>query len=282
MPAFKTVVGPLFSHAFARSTVARDEATYDEIRKLARRLGEHEAVKVAIHRWAALAPSTYLRYVKSLTKLVTHYRAVELPPGHSPFLLLRMAKLRNASHRPRRAWVPPVHVIRKMTTTGRKAMRLLTAMCLVSASRFDDLTLETTRIRVLSPTLIRVSLPVDKGRPLGRKASKFLECPRMIRSAQLPMGRLRFKASYTALMRHLKAIHPQLSAHSMRRAACTLLSRRGWSLSHIQSLTLHSGLQTRSVETVARYVDIHPSMPEARRQRRLSAYLDNLAFPPRH
>jgi hypothetical protein len=203
-------------------------------------------------------------------------------PVNWAFLALRAARRKAATHRPRRAVAATPSMVEAMRSQkGPKRIKMLALLTFVSASRFDDLTRKflgrpTTTVTVRDKSTIRVKLPVDKGQPFGRRAVKWLKCPNLIRLFSLPKGRVYLAdISYGSFLRHTKRVQ-KWTGHSGRRGACTQLSRMGFDLRRIQALTLHSGSESKALESIRQYVEISRHMPEARRQLRMSGRLDKL------
>jgi hypothetical protein len=253
---------------------------YNEFRSTTRRLGsQRKALDVCMNNWARKAPTTRVGYIKSLKKLACHYGHVRLPRNWG-FLALRGAKLAAASHRPKRAQVLTSENLRALLLSKAisRRTRLLAAMTFLSASRYDDLTRKETRCKVITKDMMMIRLPVDKGNPFGRVARKFIHARKLINKFNLPVGKtLQVRVPYKDFLRAVKLITPKWTGHSGRRTATTVLSRKGFTLREIQNLTLHSGLEARSLQSTRQYVDASKNSPESRAQTRMSQVLSRWA-----
>jgi hypothetical protein len=79
-------------------------------------------------------------------------------------------------------------------------------------------------------------------------------------------------ATYDQVYRTLKRTHPDLTVHSIRRGALTLLATLGYSHAEIGLLSLHTPQSDESLG-VRRYIDPNISQPEARKQLEMSTKL---------
>jgi hypothetical protein len=226
--------------------------------------------------WSERAATTRLRYVHSLIKLIKHYRAdAGLIPATFPFLALRKSKLEAATHIARRARVLSSRTTGKVLHSSRlsRKVRAAALLTVVSASRFDDLTRPSSRLTVKGKKVIKLTMPTDKGRPFGRVGVKWISAASIIKALKLKPGPLHLQQSYSSFRRALNKVAPMWTGHSGRRTACLWLSKAGTTLKDIQRLTLHSGMEERSLETTRTYVDPVRSSPEARIQLRLTRTL---------
>lgn len=277
LPTFRRLVGPLFLSAFAKTTVSRDRRVYEEFRALAKSLGsQRKAAAACLEKWAHKCPTTKVGYVKSLAKMAKHYgrSCIRLPRNWS-FLAIRSAKLAAAPHKPKRAQVLTSQNLRAMLLNKliSRRTRLLALLTFLSASRFDDLSRKTTKVQVLTSSIIRIALPVDKGNPFGRQAHKYVFAKPLIARFHLRRGTIKLNTPYTHFLRATKSISRSWTGHSGRRTATTTLSRKGFNLREIQALTLHSGLEARSLHSTRQYVQTSRRTPESKAQIRMSQAL---------
>ena len=102
-----------------------------------------------------------------------------------------------------------------------------------------------------------------------RKVSKFIE---VLPSMRGLVRQVLPWTPYRELLTMLKNVNPQLTVHSIRSGAATLLASSGFSMSEIGLMTGHAPTADPNL-AVRRYVDPHFSQPESQLQRRQSLAL---------
>jgi integrase len=102
----------------------------------------------------------------------------------------------------------------------------------------------------------------------GRRAfGKYVDIPMILWPAMMtPI------VPYREALQCLKRIQPDLSVHSVRRGAATVLANNGYSMEEIGMLTGHTPTREAGVN-VRRYVDPSLAQPEALTQRAMSRLL---------
>ena len=209
-----------------------------------------------------LAPSTTVSYTNVL---------LGLRPELREELKTHVDRVRQlAGNRPGKQAIPitVADLTRVVQTWPPAALRTLLVLFL-SACRHGDLK-KLTIFREVDKGVWHMKWNTQKSDRYGqRRISKFIEVhPRLrglVRQA-LPW------TPYRELLRRLKDINPQLTVHSLRRGAATLLASYGFSMSEIGVMTGHAPTADPSL-AVRRYVDPHFSQPESQLQRRQSLAL---------
>lgn len=218
---------------------------------------------------ANFAPSTAAVYAQT---------AIHLFPWLRPLWRDSNDWLRQNAGRQRRrqATLATPSDIRRLVETLPSPMGSVVLLLWTSASRFGDI--QHMRIantlRTSSTSIFQVAMDTHKSDRYGRRRlTKWLEVPRSL-EPRIFEG-VHSTMSYGSTLRALQRVQPNLTMHSFRRGAATLLASR-WEHSEISELTGHStGMPTSSVFL---YVEESHRQRRPSRQREMSLFLANAAL----
>ena len=211
-------------------------------------------------------PNVTVSYAATLLKLRPDLRTAEVKDA-----LDRVRQKGGPLTTKRARPVTPNEVLRAMDQAKDIRVRRTLFLIFVSASRHMDL----FRVLKWADSIARGVLMLQwaswKSDRYGTRAfSKFVHIPQRFRYL--------FKewtlASYYEVYSALKKVCSDLSVHSLRRGACSLLACAGFTMEEIQLLTGHTPTADKCL-AVRGYVDPHESQPECQLQLRMSRTVGN-------
>ena len=261
---YRSLGRQLVHSAFAEGTHRRRLRIQQELEEAG-----YDAIAL-IGSWVArLKPSTVTTYVAVLRRLVN---PEQLPTIE---LALRGARKRSPLQCLKRALPMTLDIwIRAVTDTRQLDRAALTAIFLwATASRHGDLKAISLKSWGQRDdwTLLEASFGAHKSDIFGQRAVvKWLWWPtRHLQALRTVEQRW---ATYKEVWRWIKTIDGRLTPHSLRRGAATTLSTHGFAMKDIEKITGHTPSADPEL-AVRRYVDPHPSQPEALLCARMSAIL---------
>lgn len=222
-------------------------------------------VPTLIRLWEkTLAPNVTVSYAATLLKL--------RPDLRTPMVKDAIDRVRQKAGplTTKRAKAVTAVQMRHLLESGPERVQRTLLLLFLGACRHADL----LRVQCLHSTaiirgVIMLQWGAFKSDRYGLRAyAKFLFLP--------PRYRHLFKdwtiATYREVYRHIKFHYGELSVHSLRRGACTLLAELGFTMSEIALLTGHTPTSDPSLG-VRRYVDPSEKQPESQLQLRMSSAL---------
>ena len=212
------------------------------------------------------APNVTVSYAATLLKLRPDLRTAETKDA-----LDRVRQKGGPLTTKRARPITPNEVLRAMDLATNVRVRRTLFLIFVSASRHKDLlrVLKWSWTRNIARGILMLQWASWKSDRYGTRAfSKFVKIPQRY----LYLFEEWTLASYVEVYNALKKVCSDLSVHSLRRGACSLLACAGFTMEEIQLLTGHTPTSDKCL-AVRGYVDPHESQPECQLQLRMSAKL---------
>lgn len=261
----------LSEQAFAAATTATDKLAWSTFRveclkfPVATTL---ENIDRVLLRWKGKALNTRERYLNSLLK-VLQYRAPRhwrISKGEAHLLRRRFLREKTQQTAQVRRAYPMTHKMLSKLMRSRQAIevKMVVLLCWLTASRFDDVTRDTTELRNIQGYQC-LYIPYSKADAVG--VYKFLPKHVVLPLPSIP------HVSYQLVLQALRSVDARLSAHSPRRGACTALADMGFSHAKIARLSGHMTLAKKAEKGLISYIEPRPRQPIPRMQRLLVSKL---------